>query len=341
MRHREKQPSGATVSFPPVHPESGRSRGKRVRYQDRKTFAPESRRAELIIGHHRHRAITKLLLVFLLLLQPALVPAQENSVVLRLFQRENTRTRSETRMTTTSDVNFSGDPELLSRLRSKGLQFPIHVEESQAMILISETGSRTAEGDLPFLGWIDSVSSVQTINGKTGPGTALLDKSFRMRGSYRKGKLEIDSIIWRKLTPGLTDVVKKAVRQALEAVTFPDSAIPIGGSFTNRVPMSLQLQGGKSVQLEVASVYTLRKVDGRYAEFDISQKSTLGSHPDTANIAVTGSGTGVLTFDRIAGRASAMKSESTLMTRMGMGTVTILSTTGVRIEMNVQESPKP
>jgi hypothetical protein len=251
----------------------------------------------------------------------------DNGFIFKTVHKEDTSYRMTTRLVSDSYVDYQGSEEVLNEIRSKGVKFPMHVTQTQTIVVVSETGSKATGGAIPFSGRIDSITKAQYVNGQLQSSSTPdpMDTTFRMSGSFKTGTITIDKITGKNIDPAMADALKGSLGKMMQSVKFPESPLKVGQSFSQTVPMSLPIPGADPMQAEITTTYVLRKMNENMAFFDFKQKSNMASRKNNATIEMADSGNGTMVYDRGLGQMIKMETQSFMKMKVSAGPVSVVT----------------
>jgi hypothetical protein len=268
-----------------------------------------------------------------------------DELVVRVVQKENAIYRTVIRSVYESAVDIQGNSEVLAEIRSTGVKFPIQVSQAQTLVLVIETGLKRPTGEIPFSATLDSSVTIRDLNGLLSSAIfSPADTAVRMWGTYTKGTMNIDSVAVRKIDPRLADSLRNSIGQMMHSINFPDSALRVGESFSQKVPMNAIL-GITDVPVVGTATYTLRQFDTRLAYFDISQKFELTTESDRPEATMSLAGTGQLIFDRSVGQMTQWNTKTSIRMKtippdVRLSNVYILTKMDAEYELSVTVSER-
>lgn len=92
------------------------------------------------------------------------------------------------------------------------------------------------------------------------------------------------------------DMVMQIINKSLTQVFIPEKKVKAGGSFVQEIPMEIPL-GPVTMKLKDVATYTLKKVVGRKAHFDVVHVVSLEGDIEGQNMKGSGTGTGQMVYD--------------------------------------------
>lgn len=281
------------------------------------------------------RSTMKKLVVGALCVVLPFISSCENSFFFRPTEKANTVYHVSMRVISTGSVDYRGDKELIQKIKASGTKLPIQIRKEQVTVMTTETGPKIENGVIPFTTRIDSVYSIQFINGslQDRDANAGLDTSFRMTGFYKNDTAKVEDVEGRNVTPEIRKMMKSVVRQLTEAVRFPDRSLKIGDEFTRTVPLNMPMGKLGDIQMEITTEYTLEKLSSRYAYFGLVQKLGLSSDVDSTNLSGSGNGAGELVFGKTAGRVIRLHTKIEIDMQVKIGPVKLVTVADTDTEL--------
>ncbi|MHC3993970.1 hypothetical protein ACXWTF_04030 [Thiomicrolovo sp. ZZH C-3] len=238
------------------------------------------------------------------ILLAALQAAAAPSVTLKVQQQEQRLYKTETKTVTSNLFDIKGSKETMAQIAAAGVTLPMEVNQTQAMVKTLKTGRAAKGGKLPFSGSLDNAASVVSSRGNQAT-----QKHFEVTGSFDGAKPVIETVKGEGITPELEGRVKQALANAMASPVYPEKPIKVGEHFTQQVPVTLPMQGAAPIQMVLTTTYTLKKIDGAKAHFDIAQHYALAPGADQKTLTLGGEGHGAMTYDSTLSQVTALKTE--------------------------------
>jgi hypothetical protein len=156
-----------------------------------------------------------------------------------------------------------------------------------------------------------------------------------MSGKYHAGEIFINEIRGEHIDSSVAEPLKESLAKMMQTVTFPDSPIKLGESFSHTLPMSLPVPGAAPIQIEITSTYILRDIGARQGQFDMNQRFELSSQSDSLRVALTGRGDGKMVYDRQLSQIISMQTQSAMTMKVSVGTFTVLTDGHTKTEVSL------
>lgn len=231
-------------------------------------------------------------ILFLFLVAAHLCSAQSKNEF-QLKVQYNPETSYDQIMDQTShlEMKYSGDPEIMQKLKDKGIQNPTINDNHSIVESVYKTGKLSAKKDFPLT--IEFLKTTNSDNKIAIPDGTII---------YGKGTLgstpTMDSIV----SKGLSEELKKSILQTLQAtfaqINIPERKVKLGEVFALDTPLSIPISG-MQLDMTITTTYKLLSLKNNVADFDISQVYTMKSSTTKFPINATGTGKGKLLYDVI------------------------------------------
>lgn len=191
--------------------------------------------------------------------------------------------------TSHSEMKYSGDPEIMQKLKDKGIQNPTVNDNHSIVESVYKTGKLSAKKDFPLT--IEFLKTTNSDNKIAIPDGTII---------YGKGTLgstpTMDSIV----SKGLSEELKKSILQTLQAtfaqINIPERKVKLGEVFALDTPLSIPM-AGMQLDMTITTTYKLLSLRNNVADFDISQVYTMKSNTAKFPMNATGTGKGKLLYD--------------------------------------------
>lgn len=238
----------------------------------------------------------KILNLFLLLLMSISTLAQE-SIVFEAKFKPNKIYKSHIKSSSSGEIEFIADKEIIDQMKSRGLELPIFTEEITD--LSTEITTYDLEENGEFLAKLEygKMISTKTINGKTS-SEELPFSNMKILGKYDvENKFKIDSILGENVTQQMRAVLKVTLENVQAAIKFPEEPMMVGDVFNSEIPMAIPLEGMRPISVKIDMEYLLTEIKDGLAFFDINQSLSLDMSQDQLNMMASGEGVGTSSFD--------------------------------------------
>jgi hypothetical protein len=240
----------------------------------------------------------------------------------RLRYRLEPQARYEQRMTmaTTMHVEIEGLPP--EQAATLGGMLGQDMQQKLSMTMNLETGSRDADGGVPFEMRIGQLEGGMTVGGREIP---IPDSEHDVR---MKGKLGSDGRMLEVDTAGMealgdvmpTDVVDRLLKLM---PPFPERELAVGETLT--VPQSYEIpfpgMPDAELRVEGATTFTLRGVEPGGATFDVESNAAIRTDPTEGSgmdVRLSGGGRGAAVFDSEQGLFSRIAMDMTIEMHMNL-----------------------
>ncbi|UMY65105.1 MULTISPECIES: DUF6263 family protein [unclassified Flavobacterium] len=225
---------------------------------------------------------------------------------------------------------YQGPADFLQNLKDKGVENPQLTERSTASKILLKTGAQQADQTFPLV--IEYTDS-PIINGRKAvpDGTAMYG-----RGST-KAPMVLDSIAAVGMDPQFKKTLLDMLGSTLNQITYPEEkSLRIGDSFTQEIPLNMPVPGA-TLHMNIRIIYTLKRIDGNLAYFDIAQSYEMQSGMSKVDMSATGTGTGKMEYDIRHGFFRAMDTQSIMQMDLAMSG---LQRTDVRLKFTMEIGQK-
>ncbi len=255
---------------------------------------------------------------------------------------ENKIYTTSTKVFAKSEIDFEGPEETINKIKSSGMELPMLLDQDQITIMKIETFSKNEKGFMPFSGSLDSISTIQYINGKinTQDSPATIDTSFKISGHYNKDEMIIEKIKGNGIQPEMENALKSSIANMMKSIKFPEKPLKVGDSFSQSIPITIPVQGIVNVNMIVTTYYKLINIKDNIAYFDIEQDFELTSEANKAKISMSGSGPGKLIYDTKLYQITSMNTNSVMKMKVDAGEFFVISNSDTKTEMLIKVKDK-
>jgi len=118
------------------------------------------------------------------------------------------------------------------------------------------------------------------------------------------GKLSVDSVAGKKLDDATRNSMITVINDVQNGLKFPDHPMRVGDTFTQESPFDMPLPGMAGSQGNKATVkiiYKLLSITNNIAAFNLDEALAVNTDQaaqnQTVQVKVSGTGTGILTYD--------------------------------------------
>lgn len=182
-----------------------------------------------------------------------------------------------------NNVKYSASDEILQYLEDNGIENPTISKDISHLKSISKTG-KLEGNEFPI-----NVELLESTNPTLTGGTKFFGKSVA-------GKTKIDSISSSTMTEEKKRTMLPVMEAMMNQIQYPNRRIKVGESFEQKNPMSIPI-ADVTIELEINSIYTLRKVENGIGYFDIDQVYILKSATKDYEMELDGTGKGQIDYD--------------------------------------------
>ncbi len=187
------------------------------------------------------------------------------------------------KQTSQNIITYIASDEILGKLKSSGIENPTITKDTAQIKSISKTGALDGK-EFPIY-----VEMLESNNPRLVSGSKFYGKSIQ-------GTTKIDSIS----SPSMTEEKKRMLLPLMESminqIKYPTKKIAVGESFEQKNPMVLPI-ADVTIEIEINSIYTLKKVENGVGYFDIVQDYIITSATKDYAMEVNGTGKGQIDYD--------------------------------------------
>lgn len=187
------------------------------------------------------------------------------------------------------EMKYSGDAEILQKLKDKGIQNPSITDNRSVIESVLKTGKTTNKIDFPLT--IEFLKTTNSDNKIAIPNGTII---------YGKGTTgnmpTLDSIVSKELDEEFKKTMLQTMQATFSQINIPERNVKVGDVFDIDTPLSFPIA---SIQLDmtITTNYKLLSIKNDIAEFDINQVYTMKTNTDKFPITATGTGKGKLLYD--------------------------------------------
>ena|SRR5699024_7682456 len=182
-----------------------------------------------------------------------------------------------------NNVKYIASEEILQKLKINGIENPTITKDTSLLKSISKTGK--LNGNLFPI----DIELLESNNPTLVSGTKFFGKSI-------DGKIKLDSIYSPTMTEEKKRILLPAMESIIDQVKYPDKKIKVGESFEQKNPMSIPI-ADVTVEMEINSIYTLRKIENGMGYFDLDQVYSIKSATKDYEMELDGTGKGQIEYD--------------------------------------------
>ena len=182
-----------------------------------------------------------------------------------------------------NNILYIASDEIIENLKNNGYSNPTITKDTTVLRSVSKTGELNGN-QFPL-----NIEVLESSNKSLGKG-------MRMHGNYVSESIKIDSIS----NSSMSDKSKKELLTSMETmmnqIKYPNRKIKVGESFEQKNPMSMPI-ADVTIEMEINSIYTLKKVENGVGYFDLDQVYTIKSATKDYKMELDGIGKGQIDFD--------------------------------------------
>lgn len=256
-----------------------------------------------------------------------LFPTKEKGIIFKNILEPNTTYMLSMNNHSVSKVSFLATPDILKKLKERGVQNPMTVKSHLKLLEQLKTGGMKKDSTFTVKMKVDSASNDEVINGITKNGNMnSMFEGMRMTGYYTR-KNTIDSI--RIYDDSLPTDIKKGVSafvtRMMDKIKYPHKPLGIGDSFKEVLPMQMNLPNGTRMKLKTIMKFTLMRVEANKAYFQTKSEVELDQDYPNISVELSGGGKGELIHDLKKNYMIEKKSRMTMSIRVDMGRIVMLN----------------
>lgn len=182
-----------------------------------------------------------------------------------------------------NQITYISSDEILKKLKDNGIENPTIIKDTSLLRSVSKTGSLKGN-EFPI-----NIELLDSNNPSLKSGTKFYGKSV-------DGKTKIDSISSSTMSEETKGIVLPAMESMMNQIKYPDRKIKVGESFEQKNPMSLPIVD-VTIEIEINSIYTLRKTENGIGYFDLDQVYSITSATKDYEMEMDGIGKGEIHYD--------------------------------------------
>jgi len=266
----------------------------------------------------------------------------EQTVELSLGYQESSNYRIEQEILSEIKMDYSGDLDAApSEIQS---QFPMNLKMKQETLQLIETGNLESNNTYPVSMVVEKSKTYASINGAdfvAQPSGASRLEGVTIKGIiHPDGKMEYKSASGEGATDDLKSMMRSIFEQMANSNLMAGKSVEVGETVPFKLPMSIPVGNMGSVNFEMEMRYTLEKVVNDIANFKINFSAIVSSDFKEANINITGSGSGLMTYNTLKKIPPLMTSEMQMDLKVPIkgGYLEITSISNSNIRTSVEKS---
>jgi hypothetical protein len=225
--------------------------------------------------------------------------AQEG-VLMTFNMQENKTYTTDTSTKVSGTIDIMGSEEMIEAMKSQGMELPMEMKSTSTIKITNQTGTKDDNGDMGMVIDFVEMKSTTTMSGKEIPTPQNPMQDAKIYARFTKDmKTELDSIQGGTLDQNIEAIFKSAIEQFAKSIDFPEEPLQIGSSFENKMPFNVPMgnMGAGKMEMKINTQYTLKKLEGDLAYFDIDQELTMDASNEALNMKASGSGKGFMEFN--------------------------------------------
>ena len=184
-----------------------------------------------------------------------------------------------------TETTYRGSQDFLERLKAMGVSNPSKKSKSTRVEMTLSTGKLNSDNHFPLIMKIVDISDTAT--------KRYLPIGTSLYGNCTIGNMPVlDSIGINGTDSEIKSMMLKAMQNLFSQISFPEKVLQIGDTFSKALPFTMPI-AGRTLNMDIITVYQLSSINGNIATLDITQNYTMKgtSETDTTYI-TTGSGDG-------------------------------------------------
>ena len=249
----------------------------------------------------------------------------QDKVTFKTYYKPNKVYKTTTITSSESEVDFSGNQEIIDKIEANGTKLPMIVTGSNEMTITMTTGPLLADHSFSAKMAYGKVMASNVLNGKeTNEEKAM--SGLIIEGYYtQENKLRIDTMISNRMDENTKRILKSTLESVQQQIRFPDTPMQVGDNFDQKLPLQIPVAGLNPVKVVITLNYKLKEISNGKAKFDIVQAVTLDMNNEQANVTALGEGTGISEFDIANNTITRYESDLTMTMRMTVNDLVIIA----------------
>lgn len=196
-----------------------------------------------------------------------------------------------------SVLDFEGPKNIIDKIKANGTILPMVTENTSKFITKMTTDSIDINKNFKAIMEYGDIELVDKINGEEkkshSPVSGLI-----IKGVYdEKYSFQIDTMISETLDQNLKNTLKASLEGIHTQIKFPEKPMKIGDSFDQNISMPIPIADLTQVKVNIKTNYTLNKIKGNKANFNLKQTVSLDLETNQFNVKISGGGEGTTVFD--------------------------------------------
>jgi hypothetical protein len=182
-----------------------------------------------------------------------------------------------------NNILYIASDEIIENLKNNGYSNPTITKDTTVLRSVSKTGELNGN-QFPL-----NIEVLESSNKSLGKG-------MRMHGNYVNESIKIDSISNSSMSDKSKMELLTSMETMMNQIKYPNRKIKVGESFEQKNPMSMPI-ADVTIEMEINSIYTLKKVENGVGYFDLDQVYTIKSATKDYKMELDGIGKGQIDFD--------------------------------------------
>jgi hypothetical protein len=199
------------------------------------------------------------------------------------------------------ELDLAGEDELIEQNRQRGISFPVRFSNYKTQTISTRTGSVAEDGSFPFERTFEHAASYS--EDENGNRIRIPDSGDQMVGLVVKGvidgsgKMLIESVRGGSLDAETEAIIRPFMESLAAIETAPKTPLRVGDTFSTEMPFDMPIPGREPIRVQSTSDYTLVRVEGDKAIFDIDMTFDMASPPDGVRLNANGAGSGTMQYN--------------------------------------------
>lgn len=226
----------------------------------------------------------------------------EQSIYLALGDQPNRSVKLIRNTATELVMDINGNDEVIEKNRQRGISLPLRLSTYRSKVFTTITGKAGNDGAFSFARtFVDSSSYSEDKNGNRIklPDSAGELVGLEVNGVFdAKGEMRLTSMNGKELSADKEQLIRTLYSSAASAFS-PQSIGPlkIGDGFTQRTPFAVPVVGKQPIQVYSNITYTLKKIVGKIAYFDITTTFSMVKPDPDVQLDAASSGNGTMEYN--------------------------------------------
>lgn len=227
--------------------------------------------------------IMKKTILFILLTIPITSIKGQEEIIFKVGYLPNYNYTLTQKHISKNTVKYIASDEMLENLKNNGIPNPTITKDTSFLKSIAKTGKPNGS-EFPI-----DIELLQSNDPTLSRGTKFFGRSI-------DGVTKIDSVFSATMTEEKKKTLLYTMESMMNQINYPNREIKVGESFEQKNPFSMPI-GDVIINMEIKSIYTLKRTENGIGHFDLDQIYTLKSANKDYQMELHGIGKGQITYD--------------------------------------------